>query len=248
MTHWTNRRKASFVIHALFVLIPFIASSGSALVLWYQLFGSWWYAVPLVISIDVLTLAGLVLHIARIPSPFTVLRHFLPLVSVGPLGIELHRLLADNGNDMSVTWPIPVIVSVIFSVIIWQCFVTIERLFIDPLTAAREKATEATEHLTLIMTSAKTQQDIIAKHVTDWQKPVIVMPTLTTPELPPVAPLSLSDDSNNDTPGKPDTTGYDMQDIARRIRDGELSKADAAAITGKSERSIYRWLASQKGA
>ncbi len=140
MNHWTNRRKASFFIHAYFVGIPFGLSTGAALAFWHDMFGMWMIAVMMVAAIEVLSLTGLVLHIARVDSPFVSLRHLLPFISIVPLGRELYLLLAHN--DPLVAWSLTVTATLVLVVIAWQCFRTIERLFIDPVDAAREKARE----------------------------------------------------------------------------------------------------------
>src|SRR5689334_14696055 len=97
MTHyWTKRRKASLAIHVAFMLVPFTLSTVSALLFWRAMFGGWWLAVPMVAVIEVLSLAGLVLFLAKIESPFVALRHLLPFISIVPLGRELYLQLRQN--------------------------------------------------------------------------------------------------------------------------------------------------------
>lgn len=138
MTNWITRRKASFIIHTAVVLIPFAFSTYSAGAFWYALFGSAWIAAPMVAVVDVLALLGLVLYIARIESPFVHLRHALPFISIVPLGLELYGLLSHNGTV--VAGAVTALVSIVLVAVAWQCFTTIERLFIPPIEAAREKA------------------------------------------------------------------------------------------------------------
>jgi hypothetical protein len=84
MTHyWTKRRKWSLGIHVAFVLVPFSLSTVSALLFWRAMFGGWWLAVPMVAVIEVLSLAGLVLFLTKIESPFVALA---PLAAV-----HIHR-------------------------------------------------------------------------------------------------------------------------------------------------------------
>lgn len=147
MTYWTRKRSISFMVHAAFVSVPFVLSTVSALLFWQAMFDSWWLAVPMVAVIDVLALAGLVLYIARIPSPFVVLRHLLPFISIVPLGRELYLLL--EHNEPVVTWSLTLLTTAILVVIAWQCFRTIEALFIDPVTAARERAREQVERFSI---------------------------------------------------------------------------------------------------
>jgi hypothetical protein len=128
------------IVHVLFVAVPFLASSVSALLFWRSLFGSWWLALPAVLVVDVLALMGLILSIARVPSPFQPLRHALPFVSIVPLGRELYVLLEHNGPAIAVT--VTILAIVVLTAIAWKCFNTIEALFIDPVDAARESARE----------------------------------------------------------------------------------------------------------
>jgi hypothetical protein len=88
MTNWTTQRKLSFWIHAIIVLIPFTFSTVSAGVFWYGLFHSAVIALALVTVVDA-DVAGLVLYVTRIESPFQSPVIVLPFVSVVPLGLEL---------------------------------------------------------------------------------------------------------------------------------------------------------------
>lgn len=167
MNQWTRARWWSFGIHAGFVTIPFVASTASALLFWHTLFGSWLLAVPMVAIIDILALTGLVLYIAGIPSPFVPLRHVLPFISVVPLGVELYGALSHNDTVIAVI--VTVLAVGILVTVAWQCFRTIERLFVSPVTAAREKAQERLGALTVGMTQLMEQNAIIADFVTAWQ-------------------------------------------------------------------------------
>lgn len=138
MKHWTHQRRLSFWTHALVVTIPFTFSTVSAAYFWYDLFQSAVIAGALVTVVDVLALLGLILYVARIASPFQSLRHVLPFVSVVPLGLELWSLLTPNGPWIA--GAVTVLVIAIMVYVAWQCFTTIERLFISPLDAVREKA------------------------------------------------------------------------------------------------------------
>lgn len=149
MTYWTNKRRASLAIHATVVLIPFGFSTGSALLFWQALFQSWLIAAPMVGVVDMLALLGLVLYLVRIESPFVALRHLLPFISVVPLGLELYALLEHNGAWVAV--PATVVVIGVMVGVAWQCFRTIEQLFVSPIEAAREKAREQVRALTISM-------------------------------------------------------------------------------------------------
>lgn len=186
MNQWTRTRRWSFGIHVAFVSVPFLASSVSALLFWYNLFGSWLLAAPAVLIVDVLALTGLVLAIAHIPSPFVPLRHTLPFVSIVPLGRELYLLLAHNGWVVAVT--VTLLSLIVLTAIAWQCFHTIERLFIDPVEAAREKAREQLSGLTVELAQLTEKNAVVADFVTAWQGQAV---TATVTE----TRLALTDDS-----------------------------------------------------
>ena len=146
MTHWTRKRLASFWIHAVIVIVPFLFATVSAWLFWYALFQDGVIASAMVFVIDALSLLGLILYITRIASPFHVLRHALPFVSSVPLGIELYRVLEPNGMALAVT--IALLATSIMVTVAALCFHTIELLFIPPLDAAREKAIADVQALT----------------------------------------------------------------------------------------------------
>jgi hypothetical protein len=155
MKHWGKTRWLSFAIHVTFVTVPFCAATVSAFVLWRDLFGSGWYAVPMVAVIDVLSLTGLILYITRVPSPFV------------PLARELFILLERNG--VFVAGSVTVIVIALFTWIAWQCFGTIERLFVSPVVAAREKTREQLEALSISLAQLSETSDVVRDFVTVWQ-------------------------------------------------------------------------------
>jgi len=215
MNQWTRARWASFIVHAAFVSVPFLASSLSALLLWQSLFNSWLLAVPMVLVVDVLALTGMVLSIARIPSPFTPLRHALPFVSVVPLGRELFLLLEHNGPVTAVI--VTVIVTTLFVAIAWKCFDTIESLFVSPVDAAREKAREQLSRLTVELAQLTEKNAVVQEFVSAWHAQTIVA---TVTEVRP----ALSDDSKTARVkalamerGVSDSTAW------RKVRTGEWS-------------------------
>lgn len=138
MSYWTKRRWVSLAVHVAFVSVPFTLSTISALLFWHAMFQDWALAVPMVLVVEVLALAGLVLYLTGIESPFVSLRHLLPFISIVPLGREFYLQL--RHNDAWVAWSLTVATTLILVAIAWQCFRTIERLFIPPVEAAKEKA------------------------------------------------------------------------------------------------------------
>jgi len=166
MNHWTFARKLSLVVHGTVVLIPLGFSTVSALFFWQRLFASWLLAVPMVAVIDVPALLGFALHIARIESPFVALRHALPVISIVPLGLELHALLAHNGPVVALSTA--ALVTIILVVIAWQCYATIERLFIDPVTAAREWSHQQLRALAVAQAQLLETRAVAESFVSEW--------------------------------------------------------------------------------
>lgn len=166
MHHWTNRRKASLIIHTIVVLIPLTFSTAAALFFWKGLFQSWLIAIPLVLAIDILSLLGLALFIGRVASPFQALRHVLPFVSVVPLGYEMWLALAPH-NDMWIAASVAVVVTAILVAIAQRCYVTIERLFVDPVVAAREYAQDRMQHIATELAQVQELNSIVDQFVSD---------------------------------------------------------------------------------
>lgn len=174
MKDWSTKRRVSFVFHAIVVAIPFTVSTVSAALFWYSLFASWWLAVPMVVVVDMLALSGLVLYVLRIDSPFTALRHALPFISIVPLGIELYTLLAHNGNVIAGI--VAAVASVILVAVAWQCFATIERLFIPSIEAARERAREQMQIVRVELARLEEMQsaaDTFARERLNYHAPVM---------------------------------------------------------------------------
>lgn len=164
--YWTTRRKWSLAIHVAFVLVPFTLSTVSALLFWYEMFKfNWWLAVPMVGVIEVLSLVGLVLFLTHIESPFVYLRHLLPFISIIPLGRELYLQL--KHDDPLVAWGLTGISTLILVTIAWQCFRTIERLFISPVEAAKEKAREQIGALSVTLAQLDEMNGIVDGFVVD---------------------------------------------------------------------------------
>lgn len=178
----TQKRKISLAVHIAFVSIPLVAGALAAVVFWWGLFGSLWFAVPMVVVVEVLALTGLVLYIARVPSPFWALRHLLPFISIVPLAYELYLLLERNGFATAIT-----ATTVVASVLIWvahKCYRTIEDLFIDPAQAAEELAREQVEKTSLMLYGLQAQMRLVHEHAEDYRQTIRVLaaPQLALPE------------------------------------------------------------------
>ena len=180
MNYWTTQRKASFFVHAYFVAVPFGLSTGAALAFWHAMFGQWMIAILMVAAVEILSLTGLALYILRIPSPFVALRHLLPFISIVPLGRELYILLAHNGWEIASA--LTVVAVSILVVIAWQCFRTIERLFIPADEAAREKAREQVGTFTRHLAQLEEMNNIVDGFVVDRMH--YHAPTITSAQLP----------------------------------------------------------------
>jgi ABC-type transport system involved in cytochrome bd biosynthesis fused ATPase/permease subunit len=170
--------------------------------------------VPMVAIIDVLALTGLVLYIAGIPSPFVPLRHVLPFVSVVPLGVELYGALSHNDGVTAVI--VTVIVVAIMVTVAWQCFRTIERLFVSPVTAAREKAREQLTALTVGMAQLMEQNSVVAEFVTAWQGQAVTATITDTP-----VALSEGESKTARVKALADQYGVSMSTAWRKVKAGE---------------------------
>lgn len=182
---WSVRRRISLGIHAGVVAIPFGFSTVSALLFWQNLFNSWWLAAPMVAVVDVLALLGLVLYVARIASPFVWLRHLLPFISIVPLCLELYALLEHNG--LAIASAATAVVSLVLVLIAWQCFGTIERLFIDPIEAAREKAHEQVHALTVSLSQLREMEEAADSFVLErlrYHMPAVTVQTIEPESVP----------------------------------------------------------------
>lgn len=226
MREWTNKRKASLAVHVGFVSVPFAASTVSAVLLWHALFNSWVIGIGMIAVIEVLSLAGLVLHIWRVPSPFTSLRHALPFISIGPLGREVYVLLAHNGLAVAVAFTLLIVTIAVY--ISHRCFVTIEDLFADPIAAAREKAQEDVRNLRVVLARFEETKSIVNAFVDDQLDKRAERITITQDAAPQLT------DETSEPP-------YDKANIIERLKNRTLSYEDAAAITGMSTRQMRRW-------
>lgn len=228
MKHWSITRRLSFWVHVVFVTIPFCASSVSAFLFWSDLFGSGWYAVPMITVVDILALTGLILFIARIPSPFAPLRHALPFVSIVPLARELYLLLSSNGNLIAI--PITAVIIGIFTWIAWQCFRTIEHLFIPPTQAVRERERERLSYLAIELEQLAEHDSILHEFVSALTAPhkqavTVVETPLSQPAITDdsaaVTSLADSDSKTARVEALAAQHGVSVSTAWRKVRSGE---------------------------
>ena len=239
MKHWTWKRKASFIIHTIIVLVPFSFSAVSSLLFWRGLFGSWWLSAPLVGVIDGLSLLGLILAIIGIASPFQSLRHLLPVVSVVPLGVELYGALEHNGAWVALG--AAGVVTIILVLIAWQCFSTIEALFIDPVAAAKENARAQLQQLVVAQGQLSEVHAITQQFVVEWQ--AAMRPT-TAPQGVPhtitTAPQALTA-----SPQPAEPVGDNLEELkaqAAAMRAAGQSWGKIAEAVGRSASTVRGWL------
>jgi hypothetical protein len=240
--HWTNRRKASLAIHVMVVLIPLVFGTISALLFWHGLFKSWWVAAPMVAVIDVLALLGLILFICRIESPFVVLRHALPFVSIVPLGVELWQLLTPH-NTLWVTVPVTVLSTAIMVGVAWRCYVTIERLFVDPVTAAaelmqeqalaaRQRMTQQVQALTTTLTAMAEQQQLAVSAIQEWsQRPQLTI-TAVQPAMPALTGEVTAAVSTQAVKAYAELNDVSERTVWRQLKNGKVSVADILGEEG----------------
>ncbi len=239
MKHWTWKRKASFITHTLIVLVPFSFSAVSSLLFWRSLFGSWWLAAPLVGVIDGLALLGLILAIIGIPSPFQRLRHLLPVVSVVPLGVELYNALVHNGEWVAIG--AAGVVTIILVLIAWQCFSTIEALFIDPVAAAKEKARAQLQQLAVAQAQLLGVQAITAQFVGEWQP--AMRPAVAPQDAPQV--ITTAPQALTASPQPAEPVGDNLEELkaqAADMRAAGRSWSEVAAAVGRSVSTVRGWL------
>jgi hypothetical protein len=195
------------------------------------MFNSWVLAVPMVAVIEVLALVGLALFILRIESPFTGLRHLLPFISIVPLGRELYLLLMHN--DPWVAWSLTVLATLVLVVISWQCFRTIERLFIDPLDAAREKARAQVATFTRTLAQLEEMNGIVDGFVRERLEYKGVVVDVREPQGQATTPQAL-------IAGDP---LVEKKRIAARLRGDGRSWREIANTVGRSPSTVREWLA-----
>jgi hypothetical protein len=220
MKQWSRKRKASFWIHTAFVSVPLAWSTVSALLLWHDLFNSWWLAVPMVAVVEVLALAGFVLNILGVPSPFVRIKGLLPVISVVPLGRELYLLLEHNGQVTAAT--VTATVVVLLTVIAWQCYRTIEGLFIDPLVAARERMNERWSTTIRPLIIAQEERTIIDRAIADYYGAPAM---LARPQEPPPQPTYAEPRLTGASPSKPCKYCGEPVDFSGAGRHGRNHKA-----------------------
>lgn len=222
MRHWTARRKASLAVHIGIVLVPSIFATASAGALWFSLFRDWWIAVPIVIAFDVTALLGLILYIAKIESPFQMLRHLLPFVSVVPLGIELCQLLLAH-NDIWLSVIVALVITTVMTWIAWRCYVTIERLFVSPEVAARQVMQEQVRSLTTMLLTAADMQSSIRLAVQDWSERADIRVSAVTPALTGEVTAAVSTQA---VKAYAELNDVSERTVWRQLKSGKVSVAD----------------------
>lgn len=172
---WDDRRRISFAVHLAFLSITIVSGFVAALMLWDGWFDSWPAAIVAVTSVEVLSLTSLVLYIAKIEWPLASLRHIIPFLSILPLGYELHLFLDANPSNKGGWVPIviPIAISIWFVFLSFKLIHSLEGLFIDPVTAAREAARSKMQAVATTLAAyheTKTAAEGFAQSVMDSQR------------------------------------------------------------------------------
>ena len=164
-TIWQRPQWASFYFHILVVAVPLLGGTVAAWLLWSVVFGPW-LAALIVASVDLLCLAGLVLHLYRVPSPFQALRHALPFVSFVPLGWELFHLALPNVGP----WAAVVAAVGLTGWAVWLDFASLQTLtgLFDPASVASQQTTDAAQLLTSLGNAAKEANTRIDAFAFGW--------------------------------------------------------------------------------
>ena len=144
MKKWAKKRKLTFWVHLFYVLVPALIALAAAVRLWTTIFGEWYFAVPLIVSLEGVAAVGFVFHLSRVESPFVNARHFIPYFSVATLGYELGAFLVDK-HGWELGLPVTIFVTGVFGFLFIKSFGVLERLMIDPAEAAAEAAREQAE-------------------------------------------------------------------------------------------------------
>ena len=183
-TNWDWRQYTSLVVHSLFGLIPLVYGTVSAWQFWYDMFGDGLTPTLLVGSVEAIALAGFLMYIASIESPFVHMRHGLPFVSVVGVCYELFKSLnKNNGDNWYISIPLTITVSIIFMAVLSTVYRAIENLFTDPFEKADRRI------------KRKVQELAISKYEFDAKerffRQIGIIPTVTTVNAPtlPEAPV-----------------------------------------------------------
>lgn len=180
VSNWSWREWASLIIHVAFGLIPLVYGTVSAWHFWYDMFGDGLTPTLLVGSVEAIALAGFLMYIASIESPFVHMRHALPFVSVVGVCYELFKSLnKNNGDNWYISIPLTIVVALIFMAVLSTVYKAIENLFTDPF----EKADRRVQHELKAMAVRKYQYD----SETALFKQIGIIPTVTTVNAPALA-------------------------------------------------------------
>lgn len=115
---------------------------------WRGLLGADWAALGALLALDATALWGFVLHVRRIPSPFTSFRHALPMLSALPLLHSIHQLTATT-SDPLVAWLIAGALAGALAWLAWLAWRGLEQLLLsdhDLMLAMIEQRAMRAEH------------------------------------------------------------------------------------------------------
>ena len=105
MENWSKNRRISLALHGGYALVPFLAALVAAVRLWGFVFGDWFFAIPLIFSLEGVAVTGFVMKLRGIDSPFVPARHVMPVFSLLTLTYELYVfLLVQHPDNLPVVY------------------------------------------------------------------------------------------------------------------------------------------------
>jgi hypothetical protein len=169
MSKWTTRRKVSFLVHLLYILVPAVAALVASVDLWTTLFGSPWFAIPLIVCLEGVAAVGFVFHLMKVDSPFVHARHLVPAYSLVTLSYELGAFLVAR-NGLALGLGTTAFVVAVFGTLFVKSFGVLERIFIDPIQAARERATEQAQGILLPLAVHNAQREVFHQFTAEFRE------------------------------------------------------------------------------
>lgn len=221
MKNWTIRRKLSFWTHLIYVLIPTGAALVAAVNFWTFVFGEWYFSLPLIASLEVVAAIGFAFRLAKIDSPFVLARHFIPLFSVATLAYELGSWLMTK-HDPVVGGLLTAFIVGVFGTLFVKSFGVLERLIIDPVQAAEEKAHEQAQAILVPVAEHRARARVYREFTAQLREAELPIGQEARPGLP----FSLSGGSDDRI--QLDTRGWGFWDESdTHFHDGYSTRAGA---------------------
>lgn len=240
MKNWTSRRKESFIFHTTVAVITFGWSAVASVEFWTWIFGSIELALLMLTLVEIISVAGLVLYIRKIESPFIHLRHVLPFLPVIPLSIFTWSVVRQNDKWIAVSVTI-FVVSIVVG-LLWHCYRTIEKLFIDPLDAVLERANVEAQGYIRRVNGLKGELTALASAFGDEKEVLIVSKSYVNKDISALT-IDVNTSVNQDVNAINDSVNDEepsMNDEIMRMHDIELLSFDKIGLRlGISGTAVY---------